>query len=102
MDTKFFLYYLSDFEEIEDSHKYKYQLTMDGKCMYSQIGGFVKKIRGELYNYTRIFFRSMQQIFVRLREECGFKMITCLHCKPSGLMATPKRGYVAKCKNVLC
>lgn len=53
----YFLYYLSDFDEIEDSHKYKYQLTMEGKCMYSQVGDFVKKIPGgRSHNYTRIVF----------------------------------------------
>lgn len=53
----YFLYYLSDNDEIDDSHKFKYQLTMDGKFLYEQVGNFVKQISGgKLHNYTRIVF----------------------------------------------
>lgn len=74
---------------------------MESVCI-AKLVILLKKIPGvDRIIIQGLFFRSTQQTFVRLREECGFKMIACLHCKPSGLMAAPNRGFVAKCKNVL-
>jgi len=99
----YFLYCLSDYDKIDDCHKHKYTLSMDGEYMYRQVFDFVKKIPGGV-NYCIIqglFFRSIQYAFVRLRKECGFKIIACLHGAPSGLLPVYEKGVIVWCKNML-
>lgn len=98
----YYLYYLSDNPEIEPQYKHKYELTMDDKQMYNQVAGFVKGIPGgvDFVINQALFFNSFRKAFARLRKECGFKMVACLHCKPSAMIQPSPTGIVGMLKEI--
>lgn len=98
----YYLYFLSDNSEIEPQYKYKYELTMDDKQMYNQVADFVRNIPGgvDFIINQALFFKSFRKAFARLRKECGFKMVACLHCKPSAMIQSSPTGIVGMLKEI--
>lgn len=97
----FFMYYLSDFDEIDSRHKFKYQFTMDEKLMYRQIADCIKQTGGvDFVIVQALFFSPVRKALVRLRELYHFKIIACLHSNPKGIMPRKEKGLVAMLKDV--
>lgn len=99
----YFLYYLSDNPTINANHKFKYTLTMDSAQMYAQVADYVRSIPGgvNIVIIQALFFKSIKTTFVRLREECGFKIISCLHCTPKSMLQPIKGNFVEHAKNFI-
>ena len=99
----YFLYYLSDNPSIDANHKFKYALTMDSTQMYAQVADYVRSIPGgvDIVIIQALFFKSIRTTFARLREECGFKIISCLHSTPMNMLQPIKGNYVEHAKNFI-
>lgn len=98
----YYLYYLSDSPEIEPQYKYKYELSMNAKLMYNQVADFIRNIPGgvDYVIIQALFFKSFRKAFVRLRKECGFRIVACLHINPSSMIPHSSYSITAKMKYV--
>ena len=76
---------------------------MDGDDMYAQVANYVRCIPGgaNIVIIQGLFFRSIRTTFARLRKECKFKIISCLHCTPANILQPINRNYVEQAKNLV-
>ena len=96
----YFMYYLSDYDEIDSHRKCKYVFTMDEKLMYSQIEDYLEQVGGvDVVIVQALFFSPVRKALVRLREQYHFKIIACLHSNPKGLIPTKAKGVYAMLKD---
>lgn len=95
------MYYLSDYDGIDERHKCKYEFTMDSGFIQRQIEGFLRNISGGVViDVQALFFSSVRRALVKLRKEYGFKIVACLHSNPRGLISERRHGLMSSLKEI--